>query len=218
MSGKLADAIAAAKPSGSQAALTLWLALSVCWLLTILSFQRASAYGALGPLSLGVLAAIGLLRAAPLRRWLRPSLTTTALGVGSGLAMTALTYPAFELAAGIYPPIVGEAAALYNSTRPLSPLAALAWLGVIIMAEEALWRGVLFEDLCFRMPRWAAAALSIVAYSLAQAGTGSWLVFGLALTCGTLWLGLRAASGSLIPPLLAHAIWTPTVLLFWPVV
>lgn len=210
--------VAAARVSGSNAALCLWFALSAGWLLAVTRFEDAAIYLLLVPLSLGVVAALGLLCAPSVRRWFAPSWAHVALGVGVGLATTGLTYPAFELAAELYPPLEGDVAALYWRARPPSTLGALGSLCLIVLAEEGLWRGALFEGLCRRMSPPAAGALSVLSYAVAQAGTGSWLVFGLALACGALWLWLRAATGSLLPPLLAHLIWTPTVLLFWPVV
>jgi membrane protease YdiL (CAAX protease family) len=60
-------------------------------------------------------------------------------------------------------------------------------------------------------------AISVATYAAAQFGTGSWIVMLLALVCGTLWTLQRQLTRSLLSPLLAHLIWTPTVILFYPV-
>ena len=93
----------------------------------------------------------------------------------------------------------------------------LPWVLAIIVAEELLWRGALLETFARRVSPPAAMALSVATYCVAQAGTGSWIVTLLALVCGTLWTLQRRLTRSLLSPLIAHLIWTPTVILLLPV-
>jgi membrane protease YdiL (CAAX protease family) len=39
----------------------------------------------------------------------------------------------------------------------------------------------------------------------------------LALVCGAVWTWQRRATGSMVAPLIAHLIWSPAVILLWPV-
>jgi CAAX protease family protein len=68
---------------------------------------------------------------------------------------------------------------------------------------------------------WAAPSscsitLAALAYALAHAPLGSPLLVAVALLCGMAWGTLRAASGSLVPSLLAHLVWDVLVFLWLP--
>jgi len=79
-------------------------------------------------------------------------------------------------------------------------VAALAGLG-----EEALFRGVLQPALLARLPAWAALAVTAAAFGLAHALTLTYAVLA-ALVGGYLgWL--QFASGNLLVPILAHALY-----------
>jgi membrane protease YdiL (CAAX protease family) len=57
----------------------------------------------------------------------------------------------------------------------------------------------------------------LLIYALAQYGTGSVVVLLMAVVCGTVWSIQRVVTGSLASSLVAHLIWSPTVILFCPV-
>jgi len=79
-------------------------------------------------------------------------------------------------------------------------VAGLAGLG-----EEALFRGVVQTALLNRLPAWAAVAMTAAAFGLAHALTVTYAVLA-ALVGGYLgWLHL--ASGNLLVPVLAHALY-----------
>jgi hypothetical protein len=59
--------------------------------------------------------------------------------------------------------------------------------------------------------------LRLCSYALAQLGTGSCIVMLLAGVCGSIWTLQRRLTLSLLPPLLAHLIWTPIVIWLHPV-
>lgn len=82
----------------------------------------------------------------------------------------------------------------------IAAVAALAGLG-----EEALFRGVLQTALLARLPAWAGLALTAGVFGLAHALTLTYAVLA-ALVGGYLgWLHL--ASGNLLVPVLAHALY-----------
>jgi membrane protease YdiL (CAAX protease family) len=58
--------------------------------------------------------------------------------------------------------------------------------------------------------------LAAATYALAHAAIGSLLLVVVALLCGIVWGALRAASKSLLPPLIAHLVWDVLVLLWLP--
>jgi membrane protease YdiL (CAAX protease family) len=132
--------------------------------------------------------------------------------------MTLLTYPVFDFAVSLFPGLEAQVAALYRAARTTTLPVALAWVTLIICAEEFLWRGALFGALARRNSTFAAVTWCVASYVMAQLGTGSWVVGAMAAVCGTLWTLQRKLSRSLLAPLLAHLIWTPTVILLRPVI
>ena len=85
----------------------------------------------------------------------------------------------------------------------------LSWALVVVavaVAEESLLRGSLFAVLDKRWGAGVAVAVSSVAFALLHAPVYGWAVVPLDLTVGV-WLGaLRAASGSVVAPAVAHTL------------
>jgi membrane protease YdiL (CAAX protease family) len=174
-------------------------------------------YAVMGPFALGVVVVIAALLRSELSLWLRPNRRAVLSGLGVGAGMTLATYPAYALMRWLVPDIETQVATLYTTAHQTTLAAALPWVIAIIVAEEVLWRGALLHVLARRTPPALAMAVSVATYAAAQLGTGSWIVGLLALVCGTLWTLQRHFMRSLLSPLLAHLIWTPTVILFFPV-
>jgi membrane protease YdiL (CAAX protease family) len=87
-----------------------------------------------------------------------------------------------------------------GTAATIALVAALAGLG-----EEALFRGVVQTALLARLPVWAAIAVTAVAFGLAHALTVTYAVLA-GLVGGYLgWL--HVASGNLLVPILAHALY-----------
>lgn len=206
------------EPAASQRLLMLMLGLIVGWGLLMQRFgSTGNIYAVMGPFALSVVLAVVALASRKLIVWLRPNWRAVLSGVGTGVAMTLATYPAFALLRSLVPSLEGEVAALYTAAHQTTAAAALPWVVAIIVAEELLWRGALLYVLARRVSPPLAMAISVATYAAAQFGTGSWIVMLLALVCGTLWTLQRHFTRSLLAPLLAHLIWTPTVILFYPV-
>ena len=110
------------------------------------------------------------------------------------------------------PSIAAEAAALYAAFRAPSPAVAAIALGPVVLGEELVWRGAVQAALVGRFGRRGGVFLAAVAYALAHAALGSPLLVVVAFLCGIAWGALRAASKSLIPPLVAHLVWDVLVL------
>jgi membrane protease YdiL (CAAX protease family) len=177
----------------------------------------AAIYRVLGPFALTVLLGIAVLTRKQLRVWFRPTSVSVGSGLAVGVGMTLATYPAYELASSLFPELGSQVAWLYDAAQRSTLAEALLWLPAIIVAEELLWRGALLHVLSQRVPAFAAVAISICSYALAQLGTGSWVVMLLAGVCGSIWTLQRRLTPSLLSPLLAHLIWTPTVIWLHPV-
>jgi hypothetical protein len=196
----------------------LWTVLIAAWGLLLRRFGEGDVYSIVGPYALAVIAVVAVVQRRALAQLLAPSRPSVLAGLGVGVAMTVLTYPAFWLASELVPSLSGQVADLYRAAHSASPGWALAWVIVILAAEEFLWRGAIIEFVEKRGSVSLALSLSLGSYALAQLGTGSWLVAAAALVCGAIWTLERHFTRSLVAPILSHLIWTPTVIVLWPVV
>jgi len=195
-------------------------ALAVTWGLMMRRFGGSDVYAVMGPFSLAVIGIVGILvhrRGDALWSWIALKARAAWIGLGVGVAMTLTTYALFHMAVVLVPPLDAEVEGLYALTRVERLPLALACTLLIIVAEELLWRGLMLDELERLMPRAAAQTLSVLSYGLAQLGSGSLVVFALAVVCGSIWMLERRFAGSLLAPLLSHLIWTPIVILVWPV-
>ena len=199
---------------GSRKVVLLLALMSVIWATLMDQFGEAAIYWIMGPYALAVAATLLTLRGGSLR----PTPRLVGLGVLAGGLMTAATYPAFQLANRLFPELAQHVAMLYRESHEETLWIAVAWTLVILTAEELLWRGAWIDALAPRLGSAGAAALSVVIYAITQFGSGSLVVLVLAACCGGMWAMLRVTTDSLVPSLVAHAIWTPTVILLVPVV
>jgi membrane protease YdiL (CAAX protease family) len=193
------------------------LGMSVVWGLLLHQFGTSPIYWIMGPYAAALSAAVLTMRGHALRQALRPSARNVAVGIAVGIAMTLATYPAFHLAKTLFPTLAHHVAQLYRQSSDESLPVALAWVTVILAAEELLWRGAWIEALVARFGRTLAGVLSVLIYAATQLSSGSFIVCLLALCCGAVWTLERYYTKSLIAPLLSHAIWSPTVILLVPV-
>jgi membrane protease YdiL (CAAX protease family) len=197
--------------------LALLLASIVGWVLVVRRFGEGNVYAAIGPYACAVSLLSLALDGRCIVRSLRPRLRPIAIGVAVGVGMTALTYPAFRLASMIWLDLDASVQGLYQGARSATLPEAFGWTIATIVAEELLFRGVWPRALSQRLSARQAYAVSLTTYALAQFGTGSFIVMLMAAVCGTIWTLQRHLTGSLLSPLIAHMIWTPTVILLYPV-
>ncbi len=189
----------------------------VGWLMLIRRFGEGDVYSVIGPYSCVVIAVSASLYSRAIRHWLRPTWRAIWTGLAIGIGMTAATYAIFHLAVQIAPSLDQQVQQLYRGARTTTLAQALAWIVVAAIAEEVLFRGAWPATLRNYMPAPVAFGVSLVTYAFAQSGTGSWIVMALALGCGVFWTLQRWYTGSLLSPLISHLIWTPTVILLYPV-
>jgi membrane protease YdiL (CAAX protease family) len=191
--------------------------LALVWFLLIQRFGSGDVYAVIGPYACAVSILLIGLRPRAVADGLKPRWRAIGIGLAVGVAMTVLTYPAFRLAAAAFPSLEGHVQSLYSGARSTTLPRALAWVVSVIVAEELLFRGALPDTLSRYVPERSAYAISLVVYMLAQLGTGSLIVTSMAAVCGAIWTLERRLSGSLLAPLISHLLWTPCVILLYPV-
>ncbi len=181
-------------------------------------FGQGDVYAPLGGLAMGVIAFVVWAARHVVVAGLRPHVGHLALGIAVGLATTVLTYPIFDLAVTWLPQLQPMVRELYQDAAVGSLAGRLAWVTVIIVAEELLFRGLVPELLRRRMSATTAIYGAIVVYAASTLGSASIIVFAMALVMGAIWTIMRVKTDSLVPGLVAHLVWTPSVIVVWPVV
>ena len=193
-------------------------ALNVSWALVMARFGHGDIYWVVGLHALLVMAVVVGLRRSTLRQASLPRSRDLVLGVVVGVIMTVGTYGAFDVARTLVPGLSAHVARLYRAAGTEAPAIALAWAVVILTGEELLWRGAWIDVWTPRLGATVAAMSSVLAFAITQLGSGSIIVALLACTCGAIWTALRMYTGRVAPGLIAHAIWTPIVIVLFPVV
>lgn len=193
-------------------------ALNVTWAFVMARFGHGDIYWAVGVHAVIAGAVVAALRGRALRAALVPRVRDVLFGLATGVAMTAGTYLAFDVTRELVPSLAGHVGRLYRAAGTDAPAVALAWTLIILTVEELLWRGAWVEVWTPRIGTGAAAVSGVIAFAVTQLGSGSVIVALVAGVCGAVWTALRVRTGSVVPGLVAHAVWTPTVILFHPVV
>lgn len=196
--------------------LALLLGVLAVWLAGASASRRFGLWLGLGGAALLLGAVVALVDG----RRLRPLLDVAPRPVAAGLLVGGLTamvtHPLYAVAARWVPTLAADVSRLYaqlGSTRPA--LASLA-LTVVVVAEEIVWRGSVQGALQRRFGVGAGVPLAAALYGLALAPVGSPLLVLVAFACGLAWSALRAATASLIAPVLAHLLWDHVVLFLAP--
>jgi len=152
-----------------------------------------------------------------LRARLRPTRRLVAMGVASGLGL----YVCFCAGALVvrHTPLAARIQEVLELTRTTAP-AALAALVIVLAtspSEEVLWRGAVFARLTRRYgPGWRPVAATTVLYALFVGLSGSLILPLAALVCGTVWARQRQVTGSLVPSMVSHALWSLLMFLWIP--
>jgi membrane protease YdiL (CAAX protease family) len=141
------------------------------------------------------------------------------LGAVAGLLMAAGAQLGFMWVAPLWPGLEAEMAGLYTllGAGP-GPWARAALVGVVVLAEELVWRQTLWVPMKAALGTPRAVVLVTASYTLAQLGMGSPALVAVALTCGLLWLGFRIVTDRLSVPIAAHLVFDALILGVWPIV
>jgi membrane protease YdiL (CAAX protease family) len=148
---------------------------------------------------------------------LRPTRRLVAMGLLSGVGLYLLVL-AGALVVRETPlwPWVERVAELTRSTAPAG-LAALVIVFATSPSEEVLWRGAVFARLTRRYGAgWRPVVLTTIAYAGFVALSGSVVLPLAALVCGAVWTRQRQVTGSIVPGLVSHALWSLLTFLWIP--
>jgi uncharacterized protein len=151
------------------------------------------------------------------RTRLRPTRRLVLTGLLSGVAL----YLVFLVGALVVRgtplwPLVERVVDLTRTTAP----AGLAVLVIVLAtspSEEVLWRGAVFARVTRRYGAgWRPVVLTTVAYAGFVALSGSVVLALAALVCGAVWTRQRQVTGSIVPGLVSHALWSLLMYLWIP--
>jgi membrane protease YdiL (CAAX protease family) len=148
---------------------------------------------------------------------LRPDRRLVAMGALSGLALYAVFFLGALLVQGT--PLWPWIEDVVELTRGAAPagLAALVIVFGTSPSEEVLWRGAVFARLTRRYGAgWRPVVMTSLAYALFVGLSLSPVLPLAALVCGMVWARQRQVTGSLVPSLVSHALWSLLMFLYIP--
>jgi membrane protease YdiL (CAAX protease family) len=148
---------------------------------------------------------------------LRPTRRLVAMGLLSGLALYALFLVGALLVQAT--PLWPRIQSVVELTRTTAPgaLAALVIVFGTSPSEEVLWRGAVFARLARRYgPGWRPVVGTTVAYAAFVGLSGSLVLSLAALACGAVWARQRQVTGSIVPSLVSHALWSLLMFSYLP--
>jgi uncharacterized protein len=152
-----------------------------------------------------------------LRTRLRPTRRLVAMGLASAAALY-LLFCAGAVLVRQTPlwPAVTEVADLTRASAPAAVAVLVLVLGTS-PSEEVLWRGAVFARLTSRYgPGWRPVAATTAAYALFVGLSGSLVLAAAALVCGAVWTRQRQVTGSIVPSLVSHVLWSSLMFLYVP--
>jgi membrane protease YdiL (CAAX protease family) len=155
-------------------------------------------------------------RLAPIvgRRRARPGDVFVGFGVGIGCLLgqrvIVLAIEIIADRAGVELPVVQEAFRMIAQRPDAAPLLVLTTVLLAPVAEETVFRGILFQGLRARTGFWPAALASAGLFTLAHLGEGGGWLAAIVIVSGIMPLGVVFAAlmerrGSLLPSVVAHA-------------
>jgi membrane protease YdiL (CAAX protease family) len=148
---------------------------------------------------------------------LRPTRRLVTMGVVSGLVLYAL-FCAGALLVRETPlwPRVEDVVDLARTSAP-GTVAALLIVLLSSPGEEVLWRGAVFARLTRRYgPGWRPVIATTLLYALFVGLSGNSVLPLAALVCGLVWARQRQVTGSIVPSLVSHALWSLLIFLYIP--
>jgi NADH dehydrogenase len=178
-----------------------------------------------GPLApwQGMTVAMGLLLAGSLgfkavRRRLVPSIRNVGIGLLSGGVLYGLTRLGILVLQPLWPAWESHAAALGRWKEGYSAFFIATTFVMIVVAEEALWRGVVARFAVERFGSLLGIIAGAALYAAAHLVTLNPLLIAAAFGCGLYWGLLYAATDDLTAPFVSHLVWDVMLLFVLPVV
>jgi membrane protease YdiL (CAAX protease family) len=92
----------------------------------------------------------------------------------------------------------------------------LVTLTLAVLSEELFWRGEVTRMLGARLPKWSAAVLGTLIFSIAHIGSGSWLLPVAGAGIVLVWSLLFVVTDSLVAPLVSHLVFDVLAMLVLP--
>lgn len=129
-------------------------------------------------------------------------------GLGVGLAWLVATHVGHALLCRLFPSFIEQVQDLYRLGVDDPPRRVLAPIVAMAAAEELLFRGV--------VAGLGGFALGVLVYTAVQFVEGKWALTLAAFLGGLVWGGLQLATGGIIAPIIAHALWTGSLTVVWP--
>lgn len=164
--------------------------------------------------SLVICGAIWLLRRTDFARWFCFRGRALLEGALVGLFLVVAAHFVYPFLPRWFPFVeTGVQQALHS----LSTDSAWATLPLIAFTEEILFRGLLLDEMIEKWGARIAYPVSVLFYAGAQSGAGIALLPGLAFGFGAVFAFERYRTRGLWAPLVTHLIWTPSVVVFFPI-
>jgi uncharacterized protein YbjT (DUF2867 family)/membrane protease YdiL (CAAX protease family) len=194
------------------------------WLLTTFTVVALTVvFGAVADKWMGMTVAMGLALAGAwnvpaVRHRLKPSVRRIVIGLGAGVALYGISVVAAALLFALGPQWETAARSLYAWKVGHSPVFIAVTLGMIVLAEEVLWRGVVARFLmecCGTVP---GIVLGAAIYAAAHLAAFNPVIVVAAFGCGLYWGLLYAATDELVSPTVSHLLWDVLLLFAFPVI
>jgi membrane protease YdiL (CAAX protease family) len=178
--------------------------------------------GPLGPwngmtLAMGILLAVSLFFRA-VRRRLAPTPRRLGIGLAAAAVLFGLTRAAVWALPKLWPAWEGDARQLSAWKLGHSTPFLAVTLVLIVVGEEALWRGVVARFAIERLGRTPGVLAGAAIYAAAHAVTLNPLLVAAAFGCGLCWGLLYAADDDLTAPIVSHLAWDAMILFVVPVI
>lgn len=193
-------------------------AFTAAWAIGAWQAQTLGIWPAVGTTAV-VLAIIGFwLEGRRLVERLRLEPQALVVGLAVGVLMTIGTYVVYPVAEALVPGMREEVVRLYAAFSGPGIGVVLLILPVVILSEEIVWRGVVYDVLASRFSWPVVILLGSLIYALAHAPIGA-LALTFACVCvGICWNAVRWWTDSLAAATVAHVLWDVVVLVVWPLV
>jgi membrane protease YdiL (CAAX protease family) len=170
-------------------------------------------------LTAGLLAATALVLQ---RKQLKNIYAFSAADIPLGLIAAAVLYGIFwvghALSTRLLPFAASQVDAIYTIRGDLDRwLVAGLLLFVIGPAEEIFWRGFVQNRLSNRYGVLVGLILGAAVYALVHVWSFNFMLLAASAICGGFWGLLYAATGSLWPAIISHAVWDVAIFILWPI-
>lgn len=131
-----------------------------------------------------------------------------ASGVAVGAAWLVATHVGHAVLCRLFPTFVEQVRDLYRLGVDARPARVIGPILAMAVAEELLFRGVVQGT--------AGYLVGVAVYTVVQVVERKWALVLAAFLGGAIWGGLFAWTGGLVAPVVAHATWTLSLTLVWP--